>query len=509
MKSPAPVTDDLLPGFCTGVFAIIVALFAVRNLPWHLDDYDQAKQAFTSFEIMHGGSWLFQHTPDAESATKPPLAAWISTLLYLLAGGHGWDLAWRLPSFVCALLLLRTLARTGENLFGNNIGALLAAGAFGLNTFTPRLATLVRTDMLLATLIFYTGWMVLEKLREDEPWTRREQWITCALILAATLTKGPIIYGFLVPGMLAHYVIAKRHGLETRVCAAWWAWLAPLAIFALWAGYGIANNSDFYEQVVQKEFLGRFTIGKTAVHHNFLPGWFSLNLLARALPWSLLLVIFGSVKKVRAALCEDPELLWLACWTLGGLVFMEFVPSKRFDRIFPVVPPACLLLAAAARYLPDSEWKRQPIGRLAIFAAVLGGPVAVGYASWRIVVNWQVNGRVLAKFGETVRAVVADQHDRLAVIAADDEGLLLYSDHPQFHSFDDAQQMWRFGRIDWVVVGEENFAKVKRKFGPCEELASTPKLPARADAPAPASSYHFLKRLPKPDKNEARSQPAK
>ena len=31
------------------IAAFIIILFAVANLPWQLDDYDQAKQAFTSF----------------------------------------------------------------------------------------------------------------------------------------------------------------------------------------------------------------------------------------------------------------------------------------------------------------------------------------------------------------------------------------------------------------------------------------------------------------------------
>jgi len=28
---------------------VILCLFALTNLPWQLDDYDQAQQAFTSF----------------------------------------------------------------------------------------------------------------------------------------------------------------------------------------------------------------------------------------------------------------------------------------------------------------------------------------------------------------------------------------------------------------------------------------------------------------------------
>jgi len=40
------------------------------------------------------------------------------------------------------------------------------------------------------------------------------------------------------------------------------------------------------------------------------------------------------------------ETFWLLCWSLGGLIAMSLIPSKRVDRIFPIVPPLCLLLGA-------------------------------------------------------------------------------------------------------------------------------------------------------------------
>src|SRR6476659_303376 len=62
------------------VAVLIVVLFAIANLPWQLDDYDQAKQAFTSFEMVKEGHWLYQHTPQERIATKPPMVGWISAV---------------------------------------------------------------------------------------------------------------------------------------------------------------------------------------------------------------------------------------------------------------------------------------------------------------------------------------------------------------------------------------------------------------------------------------------
>nr|MDQ3624311.1 hypothetical protein [Verrucomicrobiota bacterium] len=135
----------------TALLIVAIALLcAVRNLPWHLDDKDQAKQAFVSHQMIGEGHWWFQHTPAGQIATKPPLAGWLSAGTYVLTGRQYWDLAWRLQGLLCAGLLLWLLWKAGDRLAGPGAGGFLAAVPFGLHHFTPRLATLVRTDMMLA-----------------------------------------------------------------------------------------------------------------------------------------------------------------------------------------------------------------------------------------------------------------------------------------------------------------------------------------------------------------------
>src|SRR5690349_24188659 len=112
------------------IAALIVVLFATANLPWQLDDYDQAKQAFTSFEMVKEGHWLYQHTPHERIATKPPLVGWISASLFALT--RCWEIAWRLPSFLAALGLAIVLFAAAKDGYGK-AAAVIAVSAFGLN----------------------------------------------------------------------------------------------------------------------------------------------------------------------------------------------------------------------------------------------------------------------------------------------------------------------------------------------------------------------------------------
>src|SRR5438067_12686094 len=84
--------------------ALVLVLFSITNLPWHLDDYDQAKQAWTSYEMVSEGHWFYQRTSDDQGiATKPPLTGWMSAAVFTIT--RSWDMAWRFPSLLCPAVI--------------------------------------------------------------------------------------------------------------------------------------------------------------------------------------------------------------------------------------------------------------------------------------------------------------------------------------------------------------------------------------------------------------------
>ncbi|MFN2476791.1 MAG: ArnT family glycosyltransferase, partial [Chthoniobacterales bacterium] len=301
------------------VATLIVLLFCLTNLPWQLDDYDQAKQAFTSFEMANEGHWLYQHTPNEKMATKPPLVGWVSAGLYGVT--RSWDAAWRIPSLVAAVALLILISRQATRAYGLAAGV-VAMSAFGLNLLSPRLATLVRTDMPLTLVIFLVGALIWRKVRGPEGWNARDRLSMFALLCAAMLIKGPIVYAFLLPGIVFFEWRRRETGGVSAWCG-WWPWVASLAIFLAWVAGGIMTAPGFYEQVVLREFAGRFggTVHRSQPLYFYLP-----HLLHKFAPWSLLLlavaVISWRVEKVRWR-GLSPEVAWLLCWSIGGLVVMS------------------------------------------------------------------------------------------------------------------------------------------------------------------------------------------
>src|SRR5438034_2580871 len=340
------------------VSILTVFFFSATNLPWTLDDYDQAKQAFVSFQMIGQQRWLYQTTPDEGMGarggrhssrhinSKPPGVAWVSAGLYEIT--RSWDFSWRFPSFIAAIALAVLVFR-GARAFGD-LPALYATAAFGLNLLSVRLATLVRTDMPLALTTFAAGLLIFEKIRTRAPWNRRDRIALFAVLTAAMFIKGPVVWAFVLPPLVLYQLRRRWRPDFPNAWSGWTPWIASFALFCLWVIAGIRFIDVFYEDVVLIEFAGRFHEG---IHRSQPLFFYIPHLLQKFAPWSLLIIglLAVALRNMKATTGKwlaglSPEMFFLVAWVGGGIAVMSLIPSKRVDRIFPIVPPLCLLLAA-------------------------------------------------------------------------------------------------------------------------------------------------------------------
>ncbi|MDQ6625035.1 MAG: hypothetical protein M3Y69_02680, partial [Verrucomicrobiota bacterium] len=233
-------------------------------------------------------------------------------------------------------------------------------------------------------------------------------------------------------------------------------WIASLAIFLAWVAGGIMTAPGFYEQVVLREFAGRF--GGT-VHRAQPLGFYLPHLLHKFAPWSVLLLALALVswRAVKLPMPErwrrlSPEVAWLLCWSLGGLVVMSLIPSKRVDRIFPVVPPLCLLLGASLSRAWSNEQLCLNSRRWAAVVLIFAVIFTAGYSAQRVVRSYRSRDALLSDFGTAVRREAAVKNWRYEVVGGKDEGLLLYLRRTHFSTPADAIKKWNGGAIDALVV---------------------------------------------------------
>ncbi len=472
------------------VSLLTIALFLLANLPWQLEDYDQAKQAFSSWQVVKSGRWLYQETPGGKVATKPPLVGWVSAALYQVT--RSWEIAWRLPSLAAACAIAWLLWRRAA-LFGGT-AALIALAAFSLNLLTPRLATLVRTDMPLALITFLVALLFFQKIRARAAWQPRERTALFLLLAASMVVKGPIVFAFVWPAMVLFVWRYRGDAIIRSVATGWWPWVLSFAIFVAWVVGGVETVPHFYNKVVLREFVGRFN----ETFHRPQPIFFYIpHLLHKWAPWSLLLIVL-LVAHFRAARMLPamhgnrrrwwqtqlpPELFWLLAWSLGGFVVMSCIPSKRVDRIFPVVPPLCLLLGAMIGIRPSEFLQRgmQPAPKvlarwctITLFAAMM---FATGYAALRIVSGIRKQRDALVKCGREFRARATENHWRYGVLKTSTEALVFYLDVPGFTNESDALQHWNAGELDALIGSERKVRSILSELnhGQTSDFCQKPK----------------------------------
>jgi hypothetical protein len=123
-------------------------------------------------------------------------------------------------------------------------------------------------------------------------------------------------------------------------------------------------------------------------------------------------------------------MFWLITWALGGIVVMSLIPSKRVDRIFPAIPPLCLLLAAQIKAIVADNVIR--VRQIAVFAISFATIFTGTYAVMRVVDGYRNHRDALVKFGREVRRIASAEHLRYEVLPGRDESLLLYLQRPRF-----------------------------------------------------------------------------
>ena len=134
---------------------------------------------------------------------------------------------------------------------------------------------------------------------------------------------------------------------------------------------------------------------------------------------------------------------------------MSCIPSKRVDRIFPVVPPLCLLLAALI-----GSSRRERVARwsaVTVLAAIL---FSGSYTLFKVGYGFRKHRDVLVKCGRDFRQRAAERGWNYEVLLDRDEGLVIYFDRPGFLDRGREVQRWNANQLDALVLPEKIHAQI-------------------------------------------------
>lgn len=319
---------------------------------------DQPLQIAYVRDVVAHGNWIMQHLADGTPAAKPPLYNWLAALSVEMLGES--DFSLKLPSIIAGLLTVAMTWTIARDCVGER-GAFIASLLLIASPLFSKHVYFARTDMLL-TMLIVAQMMAAARTKPLVFWS------AAALAL---LTKGPV--GMLIPILACSFWWWREGDFRERWKAMRWPIGLPLSIaaFGLWFSAAIQTGGrPVFDQLVIAETLDRFRAHSSKSKENRHILYYIPHFFARMAPVSFFAAyevwrrLSAGARKLRACATFDLVVWWL----LTGFVFLSLIPSKRADRLFPLLPAACILAASLI-----NRWRNPRLAAVVLTALMLAG----------------------------------------------------------------------------------------------------------------------------------------
>ena len=342
--------------------AIFVAMMATSLLCLPLTPEVQTRYVAVAFEMWHKGDFLLPTLNGVAYAHKPPLMFWAMHLGWLVFGvGELWA---RLLSPLASLGTLFLTWQLARRLWPvGRVSPWLAVLALVGTPLFVAYSSVVMMDAML------TCWTALGLLGIVEAGRagRPRGWPIYGLAVGlGLLTKGPVIFVYLLPPLLTAPLWATEGprrwprfyagGVAAVLCGA--AMVLAWAVPAARSGGPAYSHALFVTQTAER-VVG--TLGHPQPWWWFLP-LFPIFLL----PWICWRPVWDALRRPRE-LAADPGLRLCGIQLVAPLVLFSFFPGKQLHYLMPLAVPLALFVARAVAMAPEDLASR---GRVRVFAAI-------------------------------------------------------------------------------------------------------------------------------------------
>lgn len=355
-----------MPRIPTWIFWVVLLLH-LPALFIDVMDIDAAQYAEMSRELRFSNNWTFLYDRGSNYLDKPPLLFWLSALSMKVLGVS--NFAYKLPSFLVALLAVYATHRLGRRLHGEAVGrlaALILATCQGLFLMIND----VRTDTMLMGWVATALWGWAE-YRSGKRWG----WLllTAVAVALGLMTKGPIALFVPVFAIGADALLRRDWNLifDPKYLVA----VLVIAVLLLPMALGLYYQYDLHPEALVDgkqgvsgltfffwtQSFGRIT-GASDWDNGAGPEFLLVGMLWAFLPWILLFLLafgagFRKLIKQKFKLPKQSEGLVLGGFTLTYLsLCMSRYQLPHY--IFVVFPLAAILVACLFRDFAEGQYPK-------------------------------------------------------------------------------------------------------------------------------------------------------
>lgn len=355
---------------------------------------EEPRRALIAREMVESGDWLVPGTQRVFLPSRPPLQNWLIAFVGLMTGSFDvWSA--RIPS-VLSVFLIAILMYGYLRQFTGRLGSLTGVASFLTMTLVMEFGRSAETEAVFS--LFVSASMLLWHWGWIKKWPSWQMWSVGYLCTAlGMLTKGLQAPLYFV-GATVLFLLATRNWRKILT----WGHVAGIVVFIVgvgaWQGpfawyRGIEDSWNIYFGDV----AGRFVDRSWSIFLGHLVTFPVELLFVRLMPWSLLLLAYGS-RRVRNLPAQQREgALFLTNCILFSFVSVWLPPGSKVRYYMPLFPCFAALIGIAVDRLaalrasvdPDNIWTNyvQSMSYLMTGSAVVVVVVSCLMPSWRIALS--------------------------------------------------------------------------------------------------------------------------
>ena len=356
-------------------FALIGRLATLEYT--NLTDPTESRYAVVAQEMVQSGNWLTPMLPMPEGVVpylgKPPLHFWVTALVYKFFGVDEWTS--RLPSLIATILLLAATFSFTTARFGRTTG-LIASLIFLSSGMVYVVSGASITDVTL-TLMICVSTILLYRFITEESASRKLIYLSAVFAGLGFLVKGPISLVLIGLPFLLLSLIRRDFSWMKKI-----PWILCILIFAgvilPWFIMSEIKNPGFTQYFIWNENIARYLFKDYGDRYGsghvraFGMSWAYLAL--GYLPWTVVLpfiLIRMGGARLRSLFATEPDLPFLACWSVAAPLFFTFVHQLHPIYVLPAMVPLSILLGVIIERGADFFPKVQNFTSQRYFYAVI------------------------------------------------------------------------------------------------------------------------------------------
>lgn len=351
-RPPMPFFNSVEKRPVTALLLLCLALYLPGLFTLPALDRDEARFAQATVQMHETGDYMVPHFQEDLRAKKPVAIYWAQAVTSGAAGLAGMNnangqpgiWAFRIPSFVAAILVVLLTWRLASLFYGPRAG-IMAGTLIATAVVLVAEANIAKTDAALAASIMAAQLALARVWLARDP-SRLDPGLGNALLFWVAMSVGILLKGPIAPMVsgltIVGLVIATREIKWIFLLRPVRGGLLVLALTVPWAAsVWISTDGAFFGEAVGGDFLPKLAGGQES--HGAPFGYYTLLLLLTFFPANLMLM--PAIARAWGERQSAP-VMFLAAWIIPNWLVFEIVPTKLPHYVLPVYPALAIVVAA-------------------------------------------------------------------------------------------------------------------------------------------------------------------